>query len=109
MDVQAVIVVQRERQPFEKSSLCHSESAARPLHDDVGLDIQLFARVADRTVVIAEHGPCTFFDKVHDGGDRPLRVGAIADIVAEQHDFLCAKIGRLRKTCAERLSIGVDV
>jgi hypothetical protein len=59
--------------------------------------------------MVTEHGPRAFFDKVHDGRDRPLRIGAIADIVAEEHVLLCAKIGRLRKTGAERLSIRVNV
>ena len=42
MNVEAVIVVARERQLFEESPLRGSEFAARPLDDDLGLDIKLF-------------------------------------------------------------------
>ena len=43
---------------------------------------------ADRVVVVAEHGHGALLDEVHDGRHRPFGIGAIADIVAEEHDPL---------------------
>ena len=71
--------------------------------------VHLLARIADRAVVVAEHGHGALVDQIHDGRHRPVGIGAIADIVAEQHDALGALVARLREASAERLPVGVNV
>ncbi len=109
MDVQAVIIAKRKWQLFEELSLRGSEFTACPFNSNLGLDIKLFAQVVDRTVMVSEHPHCTIFAEVHDGLNRPLRVSAVTDIVAEEYASLCTKIACLRQTGAECLSIGVNV
>jgi hypothetical protein len=109
MDIEAAAVVQGERQVGKKPPLRDPELAARPLDDDPCLHIELLARIADRAVVVAEHGHGPLVDQIHDGRHRPVRVGAIADIVAEQHEALPAMIAGLREAGAECRPVGVDV
>ena len=109
MDEQAIFVLQLERQVREKPSLRQLQLPARPLDDDLGLHIELLAGAPDRIVVIAEDGQGSLLDEVHDGGHRPIGIGAVADIVAEKHDPLRALPARLRETRGERLAVGVNV
>ena len=64
---------------------------------------------ADGVVVVAAHGHGALLDEIHDGGDRPFGIAAIADIVAETNDALGAAPARRVEACGERLPVGVDV
>jgi hypothetical protein len=109
MDVEAVVLLLRERQFGKEAPLGLSELASGPLDCDLGFDVEVFARVADRIVVVTTHGKRALVDEVHDGRHRPLGVGAIADIVAEQDVLLRAVQTRRGEAGFERLPIGVDV
>ena len=60
-------------------------------------------------VVVADHGDGAIRYQVHHGIDRPLRIGAIADDIAEADDALGAAGARGIQAGAERLPVGVDV
>jgi hypothetical protein len=59
--------------------------------------------------MVAAHGHRTFLDKVHDGLDRPLWISAVTNIVAQEDVLHRTMIAGMRQTCAECLSIGVNV
>ncbi len=109
MDVETILLLAGQRQFGEEVPLRGAEFAARPFDDDLRLDVETLARIADRGVMVAAHGHGAVLDEVHDGLDRPLRIGAIADIVAEEHRSLGAELARLRQAGAERLPVGVNV
>ena len=60
-------------------------------------------------VVIAQHRGGALVDQVHDGGQAPVRIGAIADIIAEQNVAFGALCARLRQAGLEGLTVGVDI
>ena len=64
---------------------------------------------ADSVVVVAEHGQSSALDQAHHRIDRPFRIGAIADIIAEADHPLGAPRPREVKAGAERLPVGMDV
>jgi hypothetical protein len=109
VDVEALHIGDHQRQAGQKLPLGKPEFAARPLHRDLGLDVEILARVADRVVVVAEHRCGALVHEVHDGRHRPLGIGAIADVVAEQHDPLRALYARARKAGLECLPVGMDI
>ena len=109
MHIEPLAVDMRERQGGQKLPLGGAEFPARPLDDYLGLEVELFARIADGAVVIAEDGDSALLDQIHDGRHRPIGIGAVADIVAEQHDALRALFACLRETGAERLPVGVNI
>ena len=109
MDVQAVAGGRHQRQVGQEFPFRGAELAARPFDDDPGFQVHLFARIGERIVVIAEHRHGTLVDQVHDGRHRPFGIGAIADIIAEQHDTLRSVVACLRQTRAERLPVGVNI
>src|SRR6201987_1195509 len=60
-------------------------------------------------VVIAAHGERAFVDEIHHRLDRPFRISAIADVVAEADDAVRAmRLGKI-EAGAEGLPIGVNV
>ena len=64
---------------------------------------------ADGVVMVAAHGDGAVIDEVHHGLDRPFRIGAIADDVAEADDPLRAARARRIEAGAERLPVGMDI
>ena len=59
-------------------------------------------------IVVADHGDGAVIDQLHPTGiDRPFRIGAIADDIAEADDPLRAAGAREIETHAERLPVGV--
>ena len=109
VDIEAIVLLAGERQLGEEASLGRAELAAGPLDGDLRLDVELFAGVADRIVMVAAHGDGAVVDEVHDGRHSPFGVGAVADIVAEQHDACGALAARRGEAGLERLPVGVDV
>jgi hypothetical protein len=109
MNEQAISLIAHQRQVREELPLWEAELAPRPFDDDPSLRIELLARIVDGVVVIAEHGHGALIGKLHNLQHHPLRIRAIADIVAEKHNALSAIATRLGKASTERLSIGVDV
>ncbi len=59
--------------------------------------------------MVAEHGEAAAANEIHDHRDRPLRIRAVTDIVAEKYVVLCTMLPRLPQTGVERLSVGVNV
>ena len=64
---------------------------------------------ADGVVVVAAHGDRAVVDEAHHGLDRPFRIGAISDDIAEADDPLRAARPRRLEAGAERLPVGVDI
>jgi hypothetical protein len=60
-------------------------------------------------VVVADHGKGALLDQAHDGIDRPLGIGAIADDIAEADNPLRAFGAREIEARAERLPVGVNI
>ena len=56
MDIRTSAVRQAQRQFFEKAPLREPEFAAGPLHRNLGLNVQVLARIPDRVIMVAEHG-----------------------------------------------------
>ena len=109
MDVKAIVLNHCEWQAGEELPFRSAQFAARPFDYDPCFQVHLFTRLADRAVVIAEHGDGALVDQFHDGRHRPFGIGAIADIVTEQHDTLRALVACLRETRAERLPVSVNI
>ena len=86
MYVETLAVRDGERQRLEELALRRTEHAAGPFHCGLRRSVHLLARVADRMVVIAEHGHRAPIDQYHHRPRRPLRIGAVADIVSQQHE-----------------------
>ncbi len=55
------------------------------------------------------HGDGAVLDQAHHGIDRPFRIGAIADDIAEADDPLRAAGPREIEARAERLPVGMDI
>jgi hypothetical protein len=83
--------------------------ATRPFDDDLGFDVELFARVADSIVMVAAHCHRALIHQVDDSGNRPFRVGTVADIVTQQYGPLRAKPAGLFQAGAESPSVGVNI
>jgi hypothetical protein len=60
-------------------------------------------------IVVADHGDGAVIDQAHHRIDRPFRIGAIADDIAEADDPLRPAGAREIKARAERLPIGMDI
>jgi hypothetical protein len=60
-------------------------------------------------IMVADDGKRTIIHKSHHGIDRPFRIGAIADDIAEADQPLGAPRTRGIKAGAERLPVGVDI
>ena len=60
-------------------------------------------------IVVADHGDGAVIDQAHHGIDRPFRIGAIADDIAEADDALRAAGPREIEARAERLPVGMDI
>ena len=89
-----------------------SVQSHRALFDDadpVTGERHCHAIVIEPVVVIAEHGHRAPIDQFHHRPRRPLRIGAVADIVSQQHEPLGAAMARLGKAGCEGLPVGVDV
>jgi hypothetical protein len=59
--------------------------------------------------VVAEHGRRAIGDQLHDRLDRPFRIGAVADVVPQQHDALGASRARVGETGGKSLPVGMNV
>ena len=60
-------------------------------------------------IVVAKHSGCALVDKFHDFRQTPIRIGTIADVIAEQHEAFSTVPIRLRETGLEGLPVGVDI
>ena len=109
MHVEAVILLQGQRQVRQKAPLYHAEPAARPLDRGLRFGIHGFARDADGIVVVAAHGHGPAIDKAHHHLNRPFRIGAISDEIAEANDAFRAARPREVEARAEGLPVGVDI
>ena len=59
--------------------------------------------------MVADHGNGAIIDEAHHGIDRPFRIGAIADDIAEADDPLRTAGAREIEARTERLPVGVDI
>jgi hypothetical protein len=59
--------------------------------------------------MIAPQRHCTVVHEFHYGGDVPLRIIAIANIIAQKNETLRAMFVGMRKTGFQRLPVGVNV
>ena len=109
MHVEAIVFAPGQRQICQKPPLRRAEPAARPFDRGLGLGVHGLRRGADRVIVVADHGDGAVIDQAHHGIDRPFRIGAIADDIAEADDPLRAAGARDIETRAERLPVGVDI
>src|SRR6476660_9875724 len=60
-------------------------------------------------IVVTDHGDGAVIDQVHHRIDRPFRIGAIADDIAEADEPLRTAGAREIETRAERLPVGMDI
>ncbi len=109
MHIEAIVVLPRQRQLRQKPPLRGAEPAARPLDRGRGHGIHAFCRGTDGVIVVADHGNGAVIDQAHHGIDRPFRIGAIADDIAEADDPLGPAGAREIKARAERLPVGMDI
>ena len=109
MNVEAIVLLQRQRQFRQKAPLWRAEPAARPLDRGLGFGIHGFRRGADGVVVVAAHGHGAAIDQAHHRLDRPFRIGAISDVVAEANHPLRAARPRKIEARAKGLPVGMDI
>ena len=83
MHVEPIVSSPGQRQLRQKTPLRHAEPAARPLDRGLRFDVHGLRRGADGVIVVAEHGDGAVIDQVHHGIDRPFRIGAVANDIAE--------------------------
>ena len=98
-----------KRQIAEKAALLRAKLAARPVDDRRRFLMHAAGWSADGGVVIALHGNCPALHKLHDLANRPCRIGAISDEIAEQDVALRAPLPGVIEACTERLPVRVHV
>ena len=87
-----------------------TEPLARPLDALLGGGIQPSAQSAPRcSIVVAQQRDRAARDMVDQRIEHPLRVGAIADEIAKEHELIDPMLGGMRQAGLERLPIGVDI
>jgi len=59
--------------------------------------------------MVAEERDGAFFDHAGDGVDDVGGIGAVADVVAEEHEASRPHVARVLETGVERLPVAVDV
>ena len=109
MNVEAIILLQRKRQFRQKTPLYRTEPAARPLDRGLGFGIHGFRHGAHGVVMVAAYGHGSAIDKAHDNINRPFRIGAISDVIAEANYPFRAPRPRKVEARAERLPVGMDI
>ncbi len=109
MHVEAIVLLPCQRQFCQKAPLRRAEPAARPLDRSLGLGVHGLRRGADSVVVITHKGNGAVRHEVHHRIDRPFRIGAVADDIAEADDPLRPAGAREIKARAERLPVGMDI
>ena len=109
MNVEAIVLLPRQRQFRQKAPLRRAEPAAGPFDRGLGFGVHGLGMGADGVVVVAAHGDGAAIDEIHHRIDRPFRIGAIADIVAEANDPFRAARPRRVEARGERLPVGMDI
>ncbi len=109
MHIEAIVFAPGQRQRGEKTPLRHAQPAARPLDRGLRRGVHGLRWGADGVIVVADHGDGAVFDQTHHGIDRPFRIGAIADDVAEADDAFRAAGAREFEARAERLPVGMNI
>ena len=109
MNVEAIVLLQRQRQLRQKTPLGRAQPAARPLDRGLGFGIHRFRRGADGIVVVAAHRHGAALDQIHHCLDRPFRIGAIADVIAEENHALGAMRPRQIEARGKSLPVGMDI
>jgi len=109
MNVKTLFLFEHKWQPGKKLPLPSVKLTACPLYDDLSFDVEVCPRVADRTVMVPQHGDRPLLDQLHDGRHDPAGVGTVAHIIAEQDNPLRSLVACLSKAGAERLPICVYV
>ena len=109
MHIEPFAIPECEGQIGQKLAFGGAKLAACPVHGDLGVVVHALAAVADRIVMIAEERDRALAHKLHDGPHRPIGIGAIADIIAEQHKAFRAEPARPRKARGECLPICVNI
>ena len=109
MNVEPIVLLQRERQLLKEAPLFHAEPSARPLDRGLRCRIEGYGRGADRLVMVAEHGHGAALDQAHHRLEGPFRIGAVSDIVAEQNHSLRPTRPRSVEACFKCLPVGVNV
>ena len=109
MNVEAIILLQRKRQFCQKAPLCRTEPATRPFDRGLGFGIHRLRHGADGVVVVAAHGYGSGIDEAHHHFNRPFRIGAISDVVAEENHPFGAARARKVEARAKGLPVGVDI
>jgi hypothetical protein len=109
MHVEAIFVGYGQRQIFQKLTLMCSKLVPGPLNRSLRLRVHGVARIGKRIVVIAANGYRALVDQIHDSGDTPFRIGAVADIIAEQNGRRGAAVVGVRQTGGKGFAIGVDI
>ncbi len=88
----------RQRQFGEIAPLRRIEPAAGPFDRGLRVGVHGVAGKADRRVVIAAHGDRAVFGKRHHRIHGPFGIGAVPDIVAEEHELFGTALARGRET-----------
>ena len=109
MHVQAIVFLPRQRQLRQKTPLRGAEPAARPFDRRLRRGVHALGRGTDGVVVVTDDGDGAVLDQAHHGIDRPFRIGAIADDIAEADDPLRTMRPREIEAGAERLPVGMDI
>jgi hypothetical protein len=109
MHVETIFVGCGQRQIFQKLTLLRSKLFASPIDRSLRLRVHGVARVVKRIVMIAANGYGAAVDQIHDSGDGPFRIGAVADIVAEQNGRRGAAVMGMRQTGGKGFAIGMDI
>ena len=107
--VKAVLLGRGQRQAGEEVARRLAEFAPRPLDRDSRLDIHAFARLGHGVVVIAADRAGAVCDQRHGRRHGPFRIGAVADVIAEQNEAPRASGARVVKAGGKGLTVGVDV
>ena len=98
-----------ERQVIEKMALLGAKLAAGPFDRNLRFEIHAHVVMTDGAIVIADQCDRAVADQLTYLVDHPFRVGAIANVVAEQHELLRAPDARGRKASFKGLPVGMDV
>ena len=109
MDVEPVLLGNGQRQLRQEFALLHAQEPARPLDDELRLRVDADARIVHRRVVVAEHRDGALRDQLPHLVDGPNWIGAVADIIAEQHIPLGALRLRVSQARLERLPVRVNI